>query len=200
VFHHNEAGVVFELTIRRKPLNVILTVVIPIAMLSILNICVFVLPCESGERAGYAITVFLAFAVFMTIISSSLPEKSDSVSLFSIYLVIQLACSTLITIIALVLINFQFKDDNCDTVPRWLVVMLLALTFKRQKKPTQVHVDTVVEMNEEDGVWDDMKRETNPSTLTWKESMKIFDKIFFIFFLAIFILSSILTFAITAAW
>ena len=200
MFHHNEAGVVFELTIRRKPLNVILTVVIPIAMLSILNICVFVLPCESGERAGYAITVFLAFAVFMTIISSSLPEKSDSVSLFSIYLVIQLACSTLITIIALVLINFQFKDDNGDNVPRWLVVMLLALTFRRQKKPTQVHVDTVVEMNEDDGVGDDMKRETNPSTLTWKESMKIFDKIFFIFFLAIFILSSILTFAITAAW
>ena len=91
LFHHNEAVVVFELTIRRKPFNILQTVVIPIAILSILNICVFVLPCESGERAGYAITVFLAFAEFMTVFSSTLPETFDRFSLFSMYLVIQMA-------------------------------------------------------------------------------------------------------------
>ena len=62
---------VFQVKIKRKPLYFILTNVLPVIMLSILNVFVFSLPCDSGEKASYSITVFLALAVFLTIVSSS---------------------------------------------------------------------------------------------------------------------------------
>jgi len=45
--------------------------------MSILNVFVFLLPADSGERVGYAITVLLAIAVFLTISSDSLPATSN---------------------------------------------------------------------------------------------------------------------------
>ncbi|WAR30960.1 ACH10-like protein, partial [Mya arenaria] len=96
-----EATISFTLTIERKPLYFILSVILPITMLAILNICVFLLPCESGEKASYAMTVFLAFAVFLTIVSSTLPQNSDSVAIISVFLIVQTVTSTLITFIAL---------------------------------------------------------------------------------------------------
>jgi hypothetical protein len=73
----DEASVTFSMTIRRKPLYYILNIVLPVVMLSILDICVFILPAESGEKTSYAITVFLAFAVFLTIVSTALPQNSE---------------------------------------------------------------------------------------------------------------------------
>ena len=75
----------------------------------------------------------------------------------------QMACSTLITSIALVTINFQFKDDNCDPVPRWLVVTCTYV--ETCKEAYKVHDVTAVE---HDGIGDDIKRETKPPTLIWK--------------------------------
>jgi len=186
----HEAGVYMVLTIRRKPMYVIIAVIFPITMLSILNICVFLLPCESGERSGYAVTVFLAFAVFLTIISSTMPENSEHVAIFSVFLLVQTLSSTLITILALVMIRVVNKDDNVDPVPRCLAVVLLAVTCQCcQKKSTQVHAETPPDIKEENVTWDGRTDETTKTNLTWKETVVLLDKIFFLFFLAVFVLS-----------
>ncbi|KAH3830722.1 hypothetical protein DPMN_103971 [Dreissena polymorpha] len=119
----------FSLKLRRKPLPFMLSVIFPIITLAILNFCVFLLPADSGERASYAITVFLAFAVFLTIVSSSLPQNSDSIALIQIYLIIQTACSTLTTVLALALLRLN-RFDKDVAIPRILVFVMRCFKCK----------------------------------------------------------------------
>ncbi|WAQ96352.1 ACHA3-like protein, partial [Mya arenaria] len=88
-----EPNVRFRITMKRKPLFIIVTVVFPILACALLNICVFILPVESGERAGYSVTIFLALAVFLTIISTTLPANSEKIAIFSVYLIITTVAS-----------------------------------------------------------------------------------------------------------
>ena len=132
----DEAAVIYTLTIQRKPLYMVKTVILPVVMLSVLNLFVFVLPCDSGEKASYAVTVFLAFAVFLTIISSLMPANSEHVSVFAVYIIILTVQSTLITVLAVAMIRLsQFKSP----VP-WPIVKFVNLMYCQpcRKKSTKI--------------------------------------------------------------
>ena len=132
-----EASIIFSVTIRRKPRYIFLSIIFPIILLTILNIFVFVLPCDSGEKASYAITVFLSFAVFMTIVSASLPENSDSTAIFSVYILFQMVQSTLITVLALFLIRLYSLGPE-RPIPGWLITMVKIISCKCCKNRTSV--------------------------------------------------------------
>ena len=128
-----DATITFSITLKRKPMFFILSVILPISMLALLNICVFLLPCDSGEKTGYAMTVFLAFAVFLTIVSSTLPQNSEKISIVSVFLIIQTVASTLITIIALGMRRVNdFPDDK--PVPPWVYKVMRFLMFRSCQK------------------------------------------------------------------
>nr|KAG5705344.1 hypothetical protein BaRGS_011116 [Batillaria attramentaria] len=76
----------FKFSLRRKVLFYVVNVVMPIVLLSLMNCLVFLLPVESGEKMTVSVTVFLSFAVFMSLINDSLPQNSDSLCLFSAYI------------------------------------------------------------------------------------------------------------------
>ena len=144
----DEAVVIFTLKIKRKPRYMILSVILPIIMLSVLNLFVFVLPCDSGEKASYAITVFLAFAVFLTIISSALPNNSESLSIFSVYIIILTVQSTLISMLALIVLRLrQFESP----VP-WFVARFVDIMFCQCCKRERSKIKPVFEQNAENGV------------------------------------------------
>ncbi|XP_021339571.1 neuronal acetylcholine receptor subunit alpha-6-like, partial [Mizuhopecten yessoensis] len=64
---YGKALVTFSITMKRKPQYIINSVVLPIMMLSILSVFTFVLPIDCGEKMGFSMTLYLAFAVFLTI-------------------------------------------------------------------------------------------------------------------------------------
>ena len=82
--------VVFTLELQRKSLFVVLNVMLPIICISFLNTFCFMLPSDGGERITFCISLFLTLAVYMTIINGSLPETSDEVSKFGVYICLQL--------------------------------------------------------------------------------------------------------------
>ncbi|XP_052259728.1 neuronal acetylcholine receptor subunit alpha-5-like [Dreissena polymorpha] len=127
----------FSLTIRRKPLFFIMSVIFPMMMLAILNICVFVLPNDSGEKASYSISVFLAFAVFLTIFSASLPQNSNSVALIGVFLIIQTTCSTITTVFALALLRMSSFDENV-AIPRIMIFFMRCLKCKSRSNASMV--------------------------------------------------------------
>ncbi len=45
-------------------------------MLSFMTLLVFVMPPESGEKIGLAITVLLSFTVFNLMVSENMPQTS----------------------------------------------------------------------------------------------------------------------------
>ena len=112
-------SITFFMKLERKPAFVISSIVLPLIILSLLNVCVFVLPCESGEKASYSITVFLSFVVFATLLQGTLPESAEtSQSYLAIYINIQTVQSAAIAIIALVCIRIH---NLKRPVPRWLI-------------------------------------------------------------------------------
>ncbi|XP_053383317.1 acetylcholine receptor subunit alpha-like [Mercenaria mercenaria] len=73
-----------ELKFKRRPLFILLNIVLPLFILALLTPIVFLLPKKSGERVGYAVTMLLAISVYMTIVSEHLPENSNPVPLMPI--------------------------------------------------------------------------------------------------------------------
>ncbi|XP_060070331.1 acetylcholine receptor subunit alpha-like [Ylistrum balloti] len=110
----------FTIKMSRRPLNFMVTVVIPILMLALVNPFVFILPFNSGERISYSITVLLAFTVYMTVVSDRMPASSEPISHLSFYLLSLLALSVLIVIVNIFQIRVYNKDDNEEPVPRWI--------------------------------------------------------------------------------
>ena len=50
--------------------------VLPVIILAVLGAFVFVLPVESGEKIGFALTILLSMSVVMTIVSDNIPPIS----------------------------------------------------------------------------------------------------------------------------
>ncbi|XP_053382227.1 acetylcholine receptor subunit alpha-like [Mercenaria mercenaria] len=114
-----------ENSVERYPSNyVMLNVILPISFLSLLNNCVFLLPASCGEKASFSVTVFLSLSVFLTIVSEQLPKASDKVSLFNLYVFIQVVLSTMITV-TLVQIRLYHRDDERE-VPTWLRSLVIS--------------------------------------------------------------------------
>ena len=76
----------FSIRIRRRPLFHMLNTLFPVILMAFLTVIVFKLPPESGERIGLSLTILLAFAVYLTLISESIPQTSLSASLLCKYM------------------------------------------------------------------------------------------------------------------
>ncbi|XP_060587236.1 acetylcholine receptor subunit delta-like [Ruditapes philippinarum] len=95
--------------IKRKPMFIIVNVVLPIVFMAMINIVVFVLPAESVERVSYSVTVLLALALFMTLVEDNLPKTSEPMPILSYYLMILLILSTLMTVTTILNLSIYFK-------------------------------------------------------------------------------------------
>ncbi|KAH3834912.1 acetylcholine receptor subunit alpha-like isoform X2 [Dreissena polymorpha] len=201
----------FKVTLKRKPMYFMLSVLLPICMLSILNICVFVLPVSAGEKATYAVTVFLAFAVFLTIVSETLPQNSESVPVITSFLVMQTAISTLITIFAMILLRLESFDDI--NVPKQIVKIMnllkripcLKLVGKNKyshkpKKETEMsnkenkktkdveHADIECEMNGKSSANEQPENNNDKGDeYTWTDVVNFLDFLLFVLFAIILI-------------
>ncbi|XP_067652699.1 acetylcholine receptor subunit alpha-L1-like [Haliotis asinina] len=105
-------GVTFQVHLRRKRTFYILNTIIPVVMLSLLNVLVFILPADCGERMALAVTVLLSFTVYLGIISDVMPKTSESLSLLAVYLTSLLSMSTLSVLCAGVVLNIHHKDPK----------------------------------------------------------------------------------------
>lgn len=116
---HKSWHIMCSLNLRRKSLYFMLNIVWPIIFLCTLNIFAFILPVESGEKVGFVMTTFLSMVVFLTIVSSKLPENSEHLSLLNIYVFVSTLLSTTIAIITMIQIRIYFRDPEIP-VPNWL--------------------------------------------------------------------------------
>ena len=127
VFASSQA--VFRFHFERRPQFVIVNIILPILFMCLLNVMVFLLPVDSGERIGFAITVLLAIAVYMTIVSDTLPKTSEPLPLMSYFLIICLIVSVLITVVTVLNLRLFHKDSD-EPVPRWLIRVYNMLTCR----------------------------------------------------------------------
>ncbi|XP_055895234.1 neuronal acetylcholine receptor subunit alpha-6-like isoform X2 [Biomphalaria glabrata] len=98
--------------LQRRPTFLIVNIVLPIVFLSFLNILVFVIPADSGEKIGYGITVLLALSVFMSTVSGMLPSSSLKMAKLTIYILILLIISMLTVIVSIIIVFLASMEEK----------------------------------------------------------------------------------------
>ena len=183
----DESAVVFTMKLKRKPLFYLLNVVVPVIMLSVLSVFTFVLPVDSGERAGYGITVFLSLAVFLTIVSSTLPQNSDTSSLLGIYLMLMISLSTLIMLISLIELRLAQRNTKDNPIGYYLrLVCRVSCLLRCARRPSSEKIAPIEEnINEKH---EKAKPQVEDDDVDWKTVIAAID--FFGFWL--FLLATIL--------
>ncbi|XP_053385112.1 acetylcholine receptor subunit alpha-like [Mercenaria mercenaria] len=124
----------FNFSIKRKPMFLIINVILPIIFMAVINMLVFLLPAESGERVSYSVTVLLALAVFMTLVGDNLPKTSEPMPVLSYYLMILLALSTLMTVTTILNLRLCFKKGQVPACVRSLYRILYCFPCRFRKK------------------------------------------------------------------
>ncbi|XP_067685343.1 neuronal acetylcholine receptor subunit alpha-6-like [Haliotis asinina] len=110
------------LVLERRTTFYILNNILPVVFLSFLNIFVFRLSEESGERVSLCVSILLSYAMFLNLISSYLPANSDHLCFFSVYVTILVLISTL-TCLVTIFMQLLHKNLQSDMVtPRWLPI------------------------------------------------------------------------------
>ena len=75
------AEIYFTLALARRSFFYVLTIIIPCGLLSLVNLVVFILPTESGEKVSLGITNVLALVLFQQLIAEPMPPTSDKLPL-----------------------------------------------------------------------------------------------------------------------
>ncbi|KAH3706832.1 hypothetical protein DPMN_066222 [Dreissena polymorpha] len=102
--------------LKRKSTFYVFYILIPIVLLSFLNVLTFALPISSGERASYTITVILSLAVFLIITASEIPKNSDTIPVISVYITAIIALGTANVIMSLLESRLASREKYKDTI------------------------------------------------------------------------------------
>ena len=94
----NLTSYVFRIHLKRRMQYYVLNLVVPVVILSIINMCCFLIPSACGDKMTLSISTFLTFAIYITIISGDMPKSSTEISAFAVFVLIQLFLSGLIII------------------------------------------------------------------------------------------------------
>ena len=184
-----------SLYIRRKSSYMVMFVMVPMFMLAILNLSVFILPCDSGEKASYAITVFLSFMVFLTVVNSYLPANAEHLSIFSTYIVLLAGQSTTITVLALVLIRLRQFDSPVPNALRCLISASnckVCAKWKRHAPPAEnvTPVNTIRTQALDKQVQTNEGNSKKEDVCDWRRVVNTLDRLLFIVFALFTVISS----------
>ncbi|XP_045168975.2 neuronal acetylcholine receptor subunit beta-3-like [Mercenaria mercenaria] len=186
--------VIYSFRIARQPVFYLLTIIIPINGIGALTCLVFLLPSESGERVSYSITIMLALAVFLTVISEDLPKNSEPIPIMCVYLLFNMVvciCGLILVILNLVLYH---RSETVQISGFYRSLVKISRCGAKIQDSTQ-HPDDSMKMisinentpNKQAKRVKKINNFTNAQvvssdtdeTITWKDVSKAIDKILF---------------------
>lgn len=138
-------SVILNIRIRRRSSFVIVNVILPILNMGFLNILVFWLPAQSGERVSFAITVLLAIAVFLTLVVDNLPKTSQPMSTICYFLLTNLVLSSLIMFFTIFNLSVYYRSEQ-KPKSRWLLCLTEKLVRKKSCKENSEQITEVTEI------------------------------------------------------
>lgn len=112
--------------IRRRPLYYTYNLIFPVVLITALTMLGFHLPPESGEKVSLGVTVLLAMAVFLLLISESMPPTSEVVPLIGQLFGATILLLSLSTAMTVFVLNLHFRGKQNTPVPNWLRRFILA--------------------------------------------------------------------------
>ena len=196
--------ITIDIKMKRRPAFAVINILLPMVFMVVLNLLVFILPVDSGERVSYSITVLLAIAVFLTLVGDNLPKTSKPTAMLSYFLLGDLVLSALICFIVIVGLTFYYKDDIEHPVPKWLVKIVKMCCYRKICR-RQSKSKTAVEAFNENActkkfkppIDDDVDDDEDDVVVTWKKVSRCFDRVMTIICLLIIFILTVLFFVLT---
>ena len=110
------------LTIERKPLYYLFNVITPCLVLITTLFIGFYLPPDCGERVSLTITVLLAVAVFLQLVTGHLPTNSDSIPILAVFYIVIMTESavSLVTTCIILIIHYKSREVKTQDIPAWI--------------------------------------------------------------------------------
>ncbi|XP_070580508.1 neuronal acetylcholine receptor subunit beta-3-like [Ptychodera flava] len=115
--------VIFDITIKRKPLYYAANLIIPCVLVNFLTVVVFSLPSDSSEKVNLSISLLLTLYVFSLLVAELLPPTSNMVPMLTAYLIFSMmliaVSVSMTTLVAMLCEN----ADSRRHVPHWAKVV-----------------------------------------------------------------------------
>ncbi|KAH3811985.1 hypothetical protein DPMN_140404 [Dreissena polymorpha] len=122
-----------EFRLQRRANFALFTLIAPLMALAFLNISLFLVPVESGEKGSFLMTIFLSYGVFITIISDTLPNNSAQTSVF-VVLIETLLCLSVLSVVYTVI---QARVASSIGHKRCPIQCLITLKNRNQVAPIE---------------------------------------------------------------
>lgn len=101
-------------SMRRKPLFFVINIILPVVFLGFLEVLVFLIPADAGEKLSYAVALLLSYSVFVSFVADNIPEDSDHVSDLFYYITIQFFLGAFIIFCTTLQLRLYHRDDEKD--------------------------------------------------------------------------------------
>ena len=177
----------YLLMLERRYTFYILNLFSPVLILAFLNAMVFVLPADSGERVGYAITCLLSLSVYMTFAEENLPNSSQPLPIITFILLAYIVISTLISVGTVIGLRLHLHDSTEPTPIVAILIKIFCLGNGNYSKEGETSETTEWEKTEntctkhEESMkngW--IKPEIDQKEFSWKDVANKFDKLCFV--------------------
>ncbi|KAL4228812.1 Neuronal acetylcholine receptor subunit alpha-7 [Mactra antiquata] len=149
----NISELVVTLYLQRRPFFYVINIILPMVMISFMNILCFKIPPRSGERISYSVSLLLTFVVLLSTTAETMPRVSDNISYLHIYINCQFMLGCLITTISAIIVKVDHSDTHVN-VPRWCqLILCLSKCLRKSKinaqetKPDSNDIDQDQEMD-----------------------------------------------------
>ncbi|XP_071145190.1 acetylcholine receptor subunit alpha-like 2 [Mytilus edulis] len=156
VYNSQEYSIFYvTVEIKRQPLYYTIMVVFPTFLFGFLNPLVFIVPVETGERIGLAITLLLSYAIFLTLASASVPATSNPMCTLLIIMIVIITVSGVILYGTTLTIKYHYKKKTDDIwsplkgITEWILNKKLKYAEQaHSKKKINVSKDDIVELSD----------------------------------------------------
>ncbi|KAK3599393.1 hypothetical protein CHS0354_036406 [Potamilus streckersoni] len=175
--HSTLPFVSFRLYFKRRHQYFVINLVAPIVIVDVLNIMVFLLPCECEERISFSITVLLSYVVFLTMFSNFIPRNALAMSFMSYYLFHVLVGSFMITVANIVSIRVCKAKSS---IPTWMKCIFCRHSRKRIAASAIDPKNDTVDFKMETWKYknDNYCNNSVGDEVTWMTISSVLDKIF----------------------
>lgn len=108
----DDKQLLIHIRLKRMPFLAVCSNLLPVWILSALNVVCFLIPVKCGEKLGTCMSIFLTFAVFLTVMKEFMPQASDEVSYFLVYLFTQLTVSGLVVVLEAIVLRVHHQEED----------------------------------------------------------------------------------------